>query len=190
MRTMLAWGKGMLLLLSCIIILSTMYYLAACRFVLGKRMGCLNEQVPQDCQELINVVQELFESTQRLMTGPPLHIMWSTKEWKFQKQTTKRLHELSLKHVKEKLEEIREEDHGRALEGSEPPEKVDILTYLIHSGKQSLEEAATNAVDLMTGGIDTVCCSVNVLAEFLSNHPPDVNMCTGFKSVSCRHPTP
>ena len=42
------------------------------------------------------------------------------------------------------------------MEGSEAPEKVDILTYLVHSGKQSLEEAATNAVDLMTAGIDTV----------------------------------
>ena len=86
-------------------------------------MGCLNEQVPQDCQELIEVVQKLFDSTQRLMTGPPLHMVWSTKEWKFQKQTLKRLYELSLNHVKEKLKEIREEDLRELWRGVRPQKK-------------------------------------------------------------------
>ena len=131
-------------------------HLAVSRFVLGKRMGCLSDEVPQDCQELIDTLQELLLSTQRLMTRLPVHIVWSTKEWKFLKQKMKILYDLSLRHVKEKLEEIREEEHGRALEGSEAPDKVDLLTYLVLSGKQSLEEAATNAIDLITAGIDTV----------------------------------
>ena len=119
-------------------------------------MGCLDDKVPQDCKEFIDTFQDMLSSTQRLMYGLPLHIVWSTKEWKFLKQTIKHLHELSLRHVKEKLEEIKEEDQERALEGSEAPDKVDFLTYLVHSGKQSLEEAAANASDLMMGGVDTV----------------------------------
>ena len=119
-------------------------------------MGCLNDQVPPDCQELIDTLQEMLGSTQRLMTKLPLHTVWSTKEWKFMKLKMKRLHDLSLQNVKEKLQEIREEDHERDLEGSEAPDKVDFLTYLVHSGKQSLEEAAANAIDSMNAGIDTV----------------------------------
>ena len=119
-------------------------------------MGCLDDNVPQDCKELIDSIQDMLSSTQRLMSGLPLHIVWPTKEWKYLKQTIKRLYELSLRHVKEKLEEIKEEDQERALEGSEAPDKVDFLTYLVHSGKQSLEEAAANASDLMKGGVDTV----------------------------------
>ena len=162
---------------------SYVVHLAVCRFVLGKRMGCLSDQVPQDCQELIVTVQEMFDSTQRLMNGPPLHIVWSTKEWKFQKQKVKHLYELSLKHVKEKLQEIREEDRGRDLEGSEAPDKMDFLTYLVHSGKQSLEEAVTNSIDLMLAGVDTVSCFSKYACRIL-NHPPH----TGF--ISCRHRTP
>ena len=138
-------------------------------------MGCLSDQVPQDCQELIVTVQEMFDSTQRLMNGPPLHIVWSTKEWKFQKQKVKHLYELSLKHVKEKLQEIREEDRGRDLEGSEAPDKMDFLTYLVHSGKQSLEEAVTNSIDLMLAGVDTVSCFSKYACRIL-NHPPHISI--------------
>ena len=119
-------------------------------------MGCLGDQVPQDCKELIVAVQEMFNSIQRLMSGPPLHILWSTKEWKFLKQTVKQLYELVLNHVREKLEKIREENQNGTLEESEIPDKVDFLTYIMHSGKQSLKEAATNAADLIISGIDTV----------------------------------
>ena len=119
-------------------------------------MGCLDDHVPQDCKELIDSLQDMLNSIQRLMSGLPLHMVWSTKEWRFLKETMKHLYTLSLRHVKEKLEEIKEEDQERALEGSEAPDKVDFLTYLVHSGKQSLEEAATNASDMMMGGVDAV----------------------------------
>ena len=69
-------------------------------------MGCLDDHVPQDCKELIDIFQDMLNSTQRLMSGLPLHMVWSTKEWKFLKQTTKHLYTLCLRHVKEKLEEI------------------------------------------------------------------------------------
>ena len=119
-------------------------------------MGCLGDQVPQDCKELIVAVQEMFNSIQRLISGPPLHILWSTKEWKFLKQTVKHLYELVLNHVREKLDKIREEKQNGSLEESEIPEKVDFLTYIMHSEKQSLKEAAANASDLIISGIDSV----------------------------------
>ena len=121
-------------------------------------MGCLGDQVPQDCKELIVAVQEMFNSIQRLISGPPLHIVWSTKEWKFLKQTVKQLDDIALNHVREKLEKIREENQNDSLEESEILDKVDFLTYIMHSDKQSLKEAAANAADLMIGGVDNVRC--------------------------------
>ena len=121
-------------------------------------MGCLDDQVPQDCKELIVTVQEMFNSIQRLISGPPLHILWSTKEWKFLKQIVKQLDDIALNHVREKLEKIRKENQNGSLEESEIPDKVDFLTYIMHSDKQSLKEAAANAADLMIGGVDNVRC--------------------------------
>ena len=126
-------------------------------------MGCLDDQVPQDCKELIVAVHEMFNSIQSLLSGPPLHIVWSTKQWKFLKKTVKQLDELALNHVREKLEKIRKENQNGTMEGSEIPDKVDFLTYIMHSGKQSLKEAAANATDLMTSGIDTVRYTITMV---------------------------
>jgi len=160
-------------------------YLAVCYFVLGKRMGCLDDQVPQDCQELIYSLNEMLSSIQRLTVGLPLYLVWPTKEWKHLKQTIKHLHELCLKHVEEKLQKIREENHGRALEGSEAPYKADFLTYILYSGKQSREEAATNAFDLMSAGIDQVSHIVRLFVRILITLQLSS---TGF--LPCRQPTP
>ena len=111
----------------------------------------------------------MLDGIERLTVGLPLYYVWPTKKWKHLKQTIQRLYELGLKHMKEKLEEIKEEDRGRA----GPPDKVDFLTYIIHSGKQSLEEAATNAFDLMSAGVNQVSCSVG---KFACNHPPVINI--------------
>lgn len=41
-------------------------------------------------------------------------------------------------------------------EGDEPPVGMDFVTFMMHAGKMDLETIATNAVDLMGGGVDTV----------------------------------
>jgi len=142
---------------------------------------CTHSPYMIHCARFCNIMYSL----QRLTVGLPLYLVWPTKEWKHLKQTIKHLHELCLKHVEEKLQKIREENHGRALEGSEAPYKADFLTYILYSGKQSREEAATNAFDLMSAGIDQVSYIVRLFVRILialqlSN--------TGF--LPCRQPTP
>ena len=46
------------------------------------------------------------------------------------------------------LEEGKEDD--------EPPVGVDFITFMMHAGKMDLDTIATNAVDLMAAGVDTV----------------------------------
>ena len=55
--------------------------------------------------------------------------------------------------------QVTEEDKRLAEEGGEddePPVGIDFITFMMHAGKMDLETIATNAVDLMGGGVDTV----------------------------------
>jgi hypothetical protein len=54
--------------------------------------------------------------------------------------------------------QVTEEDK-RLVEGwedDEPPVGVDFITFMMHAGKMDLETIASNAADLMAGGVDTV----------------------------------
>ena len=71
----------------------------------------------------------------------------------------KSTHTIATYHVQQKLKEIKDDDL-KALKQfpgtSEVPEKVDFLTYIIHSGQMGLEDAVVNSIDLISGGVDTV----------------------------------
>ena len=57
--------------------------------------------------------------------------------------------------IEERMNEI--DAHKQQIEDAdEVPEKMDFLTYMLLSGKLNKEEIASNAVDLMFAGIDTV----------------------------------
>ncbi len=70
------------------------------------------------------------------------------------------VHKLAHQFINEKLAEIAEEDK-KALEAAtseeEAPDKVDFITYLVHSGKMSVEEISVNVVDILSAGVETVC---------------------------------
>ncbi len=130
-------------------------------FVLGKRLGALDKDVPEDCMKFYNSVSDMFEMTEKLLTSAPLHKIYPTKTYKKLKTAIKDMHDLSKKYIVEKLQEITEEDK-RALEkagaGEQAPvpEKVDFMTYIVHSGRMSLDKVALNTVDLLTGGAHPV----------------------------------
>ena len=101
-------------------------------------------------------------------------MLYPTKNWKDLMKAFQRVFEISMKHIKEKLEEIKEED-TRALENDEDqqaPVGVDFLTYMSHAGKMPLEKITSNAIDLMSAGIDTVSVwiKVFVMTQYISDH--------------------
>lgn len=66
---------------------------------------------------------------------------------------------LSIVAVFIQVAQVTEEDKRLLEEGGEddePPVGVDFVTFMMHAGKMDLETIATNAVDLMAGGVDTV----------------------------------
>ena len=130
-------------------------------FVLGKRLGCLDDPVPPDCQEWIDVIQDAMASTQKVMiTELSIYKYIPTKAYRKMKESIRRLYQLAIKQVKQRMDEITEEDRRLAEAGEgeegEAPAQVDFLTYLMHSGKMTTGEVATNCIDMITGGVDTV----------------------------------
>ena len=130
---------------------------AVAYFVLGKRLGSLEAgQIPPDCKAFIESVHRFFDVTFELAFSVPFYLLWETKLWKETVDSMASVNNLAMKFIKERMQEITEEEK-RALENSkEVPGEVDFLTYLVHSGKLSPEELSTNTVDLLMAGVETV----------------------------------
>ena len=61
--------------------------------------------------------------------------------------------------------QVTEEEKRLLEEGGdddEPPAGVDFITFMMHAGKMDVDTIATNAVDLMAAGVDTVQCVIHV----------------------------
>lgn len=132
-------------------------------FTLGRRMGALDTEgnAPPECQEFIDQVGVFFESTAQLFLSIPLYYIYRNKLWRTSVNSQRAVKDLAMNFITKRLEEI-EEDDAKLLEQhteDEAPVKVDFLTYLVHSGKMSLNAITANVIDLMTAGVDTVSCS-------------------------------
>ncbi len=123
-------------------------------FVLGKRLGCLEEQVPPDCQEFIDQIDRFFTASHRLLFSLPLHKIYATKDYKNLMDSFLKVFEISMAHIKERLDEIEGEENID--KNDEPPVGMDFLQYMSKADKMPLEVIVTNAIDLMGAGIDTV----------------------------------
>ena len=135
---------------------------------MGKRLGSLNSsgEVSPECQEFITVVEKLFSSLTDLLFALPLYQLYRTKLWKSIVSTNIQVHKLARNFINEKLTEI-EEEARKTLEAAgseeEAPDKVDFLTYLVHSGKMSIEQVTVNVVDLLSAGVETVSANFGLL---------------------------
>ena len=128
---------------------------------MGKRLGSLSSSgdVSPDSQEFITTVGKFFSDVTDLIFSLLLYRIYPTKIWKSVVSSNIKIYKLARKFINEKLAEIEEEDR-KALEASsseeEAPDQVDFLTYLVHSGKMSIEEVSVNIVDLLSAGVETV----------------------------------
>ena len=130
-------------------------------FTLGQRLGALDLEgnTPPECQEFINEVNNFFDSTTKLLLSVPTYMIYRNKQWKYSVNSQRAVKDLAMKFISKRLDEIKEEDKQLLQQAAddEAPVKVDFLTYLVHSGKMSLDAITANVIDLMTAGVDTVC---------------------------------
>jgi len=121
---------------------------------LGKRLGCLEiGQIPPTSQQFIAQVNKLFSSMPELVFSPPLYYLWETKPWKAAVDAMISTNNLAMKLINERMQEIKEEEKCALKENGN---KVDFLTYLMHSEKLSPRELSINFVDLLSAGVVSV----------------------------------
>ena len=130
--------------------------LAVSLFVLGKRMGCLEDTIPPNCQEFIDDVHGFVSISSDLLVGIPFHKVFRTRKWDKLVQSFNGMYSHSMGLIKTKIEEIEKEAMTKDGEGEEEDTDLDFLSYMIHSKKMNIEEIAVNAVDLLNAGVDTV----------------------------------
>lgn len=113
---------------------------------------------PPECQEFIDQVGNFFELTMKLFLSIPTYLIYRNKLWRSSVNTQRAVKDLAMKFISKRLDEIKEEDKQLLQQATEDeaPIKVDFLTYLVHSGKMSLDAITANVIDLMTAGVDTV----------------------------------
>lgn len=126
---------------------------------------------PPECQEFINEVNNFFDSTLKLFLSVPTYMIYRNKQWKYAVNSQRAVKNLAMKFISKRLDEIKEEDKQLLQQATddEAPVKVDFLTYLVHSGKMSLDAITANVIDLMTAGVDTVCCPTIIMLSTVYN---------------------
>ncbi len=66
-------------------------------FSLGKRLGCLEPELPTECREWMWAWHNMLASGHRLIMGVPFYKLWPTKDWKTLKLSITRMFELAMR---------------------------------------------------------------------------------------------
>ena len=80
------------------------FSVAVCVFVLGKRLGCLEREMPTDCKLFINELHNFLVVIQRLLFNFPFHKYWATKDWKLLRHSQKHIYDIAMGHIQEKVQ--------------------------------------------------------------------------------------
>ena len=115
-------------------------------------MGCLEEQMPQDCKDLVDNIHKFTVVSTEMFFGIPFHRLWRTKKWDRLIESLGAIFDYTKGHIDQKIKEIQEGKEG----DFQAELGMDFLTYMIHSGQLSIADIAMDAIDLLTAGVDTV----------------------------------
>ncbi|XP_072570996.1 sterol 26-hydroxylase, mitochondrial isoform X1 [Paramormyrops kingsleyae] len=112
------------------------------------RLGCLQEDIPQDTQRFIAAVGEMLALSETVLFFP----RWTRRflpYWARFVQAWDDLYDVARKLINRKVHEINAKvEEGEQVEGM-------YLTYLLSSGKLSLAEIYISITELLLGGVDT-----------------------------------
>ena len=79
------------------------FSLAVCVFVLGKRLGCLEQEIPADCIVFIEELRNFVTITQELLFNIPFHKFVTTKNWKALVHSQKCIYDIAMSHIQDKV---------------------------------------------------------------------------------------
>ena len=120
-------------------------------------MGCLSDQMPQDCRIFVDQLHEFTTATNKMFFSFPFHKLWRTKKWRSLVNSMNGIYNYCKGHVDKKIKEIEECSETSANgNGNQAELGMDFLTYMIYSGQLSVEDISVDAIDMLTAGVDTV----------------------------------
>lgn len=126
-------------------------------FVLGKRLGCLGDQMPQESKDFVKDVHEINAVSSDMLFGFPFHKIWRDKKWRQLVNSSAGTINYTMRHINLKVKEIEEQRKRSAAGDDHQPELgMDFLTYMIYSGNVSVQDVSLDAADLLVAGVDTV----------------------------------
>ncbi|XP_078083897.1 sterol 26-hydroxylase, mitochondrial-like [Mustelus asterias] len=128
------------------------------------RLGCLQENVPEETQRFIESVTIMFRNLVYCGHFPRWTRRWLPL-WKQYLTAWDTMFDFATKAVDKKMAQIKELlDSGQSVEGQ-------YLTYLLASGKLSQSEIYSSITELLLGGVDTTANTLSWALYSLAKDP-------------------
>ncbi|KAK1165445.1 cytochrome P450 27C1-like [Acipenser oxyrinchus oxyrinchus] len=128
------------------------------------RLGCLNEEIPEDTQKFIRAVGDMLALSETVLFFPKwtrsILPYWNrfVSSWDDISDVAKMLIDRKVKEIHQKTEK------GETVEGM-------YLTYLLSSNKLSLSDIYTSLTELLLGGVDTTSNTMSWTLYHLARAP-------------------
>ncbi|XP_021254772.1 cytochrome P450 27C1 isoform X2 [Numida meleagris] len=132
------------------------------------RLGCLENNVPQQTVEYIEALElmfSMFKTTMYAGAIPRWLRPFIPKPWREFCRSWDGLFKFSQIHVDNKLKSIQSQlDQGEEVNGG-------LLTYLLVSKELTLEEIYANMTEMLLAGVDTTSFTLSWATYMLAKHP-------------------
>lgn len=132
------------------------------------RLGCLENEIPQDTQDYINALHLMFSSFKTTMYAGAIP-KWLRpiipKPWEEFCNSWDGLFKFSQIHVDKRLGEIKAQlERGEEVKGG-------LLTHMLVTKEMNLEEIYANMTEMLLAGVDTTSFTLSWASYLLARHP-------------------
>ncbi|XP_051918641.1 cytochrome P450 27C1 isoform X1 [Hippocampus zosterae] len=132
------------------------------------RLGCLENEIPQDTQNYINALNLMFSSFKTTMYAGAIP-KWLRpiipKPWEEFCFSWDGLFKFSVIHIDKRLSQIKAQlERGEEVKGG-------LLTHMLVTKEMSMEEIYANATEMLLAGVDTTSFTLSWASYLLARHP-------------------
>ncbi|XP_059209265.1 cytochrome P450 27C1 isoform X1 [Centropristis striata] len=132
------------------------------------RLGCLENEIPQETQEYISALHLMFSSFKTTMYAGAIP-KWLRpvipKPWEEFCLSWDGLFKFSCIHVDKRLSEIKSQlERGEEVKGG-------LLTHMLITKEMSMEEIYANLTEMLLAGVDTTSFTLSWASYLLARHP-------------------
>ncbi|XP_077419962.1 cytochrome P450 27C1 [Vanacampus margaritifer] len=132
------------------------------------RLGCLENEIPQETQNYISALHLMFSSFKTTMYAGAIPNWLRTiipKPWEEFCFSWDGLFKFSENHIDKRLNELKAQfNRGEEVKGG-------LLTHMLITKEMSMEEIYANATEMLLAGVDTTSFTLSWASYLLARHP-------------------